>query len=83
MRYNECLEELEKITNIDLCLEIMFGKKYILTKEGEKIFRLPHNINKFDELDTFNRFKEFKEEDQKQMIEIVNKLIATGYISRF
>lgn len=83
MTYNECLEELRKATNIDLHLEIMFGKKYILTKEGEKIFRLPHNINKFDELDTFNRFKEFKEEEQKQMIEIVNKLIATGYMSRF
>lgn len=83
MTYNECLEELEKITNIDLCLEIMFGKKYILTKEGEKIFKLPHNINKFDELYTFNRFKEFKEEEQKQMIKVVNELIATGYMSRF
>lgn len=83
MTYNECLEELEKITNIDLCLEIMFGKKYILTKEGEKIFKLPHNINKFDELDTFNRFKDFTEEEQKQMIKVVNELIATGYMSRF
>ena len=53
------------------------------TKEGEEVFKLPHNINKFDELYTFNKFKEFKEEDQKQMIEIVNKLIATGYMSRF
>lgn len=83
MTYNECLEELEKATGMEFNTEIIFGKKYILTKEGEEVFKLPHNINKFDELYTFNKFKEFKEEEQKQMIEIVNKLIATGYMSRF
>ena len=86
MTYNECLEELEKATGRKFSMDIIFGEKYVLTKiDGfvEKIFGIPHNINKFNELKIFEGFECFEEEEQEQMVKVVNKLIATGYMIRF